>query len=140
MAIKVKEIMESIQREAREETSSMCEQKHPSTEYYARRMDEYRKQSQLVLMGAGSYGKKLCDVLSAEGLQSKIMCLCDNSASRQGEKYRDWLIYSPQAAYEKYPDAMFIITPKKFEDELIRQLVHLGIAIDKISTFIIAYS
>lgn len=138
MAINVKEIMDSIQQTARTE-NDFGERKPYSTEYSSRRINVYKEQPQLVIMGAGSYGKKICSILSMEGLEDRIVCLCDNSVSRQGTKYNGWNIYSPLEAYEKFPIAMFIISPKGFEDEMIRQLVHLGVDIEKISTFILAY-
>ena len=35
----------------------------------------------------------------------------------------------------QYPDACFVITPKDYENEILRQLVHMGVDVENIVIF-----
>ena len=128
------EVMESIKREIEDENIPVSQQ-YLANEYYVRRMNEYREQSDIVIFGAGKYGKFMYKMLNLENIQS-VRCFCDNSASKKKWKIGEIDVLSPEEAIQKYPNAMYIITPRSYENEVQRQLADLGIDIRHISIFI----
>lgn len=133
--INVVEIMNSIKEDIKEQEISVADQ-YLATKYYVRRMNEYRQQEQLVIFGMGNYGTSLYYMLEKEGLIDKVKCFCDNNTKMQNSIYKGLQVLSPKEAVEKYPDAMFIITPMGYENEIIRQLSELDIDVQKISIFV----
>lgn len=105
-----------------------------TTFYYRKLIQMLKLPNQLVLFGAGKYGEIILDVLKQEGIYS-VQCFCDNSEKTIGKSVCGLEIFSPQKALEQYPEACFIITPKDYENEILRQLVHMGVEIDNIVIF-----
>lgn len=129
------DVMASIQRQIRQENISVRNQ-YLASEYYERRMDEYRKQKEIVIFGSGNYGRELYKMLERESIYS-VKCFCDNSTIRQGKEFLELGILSPQEAVDRFPYAMYIITPKGYGDEILRQLVGMGIQVSQISNFVL---
>lgn len=134
----VVEIVHSIKKEIDKEKLPVGKQ-FLAEDYYERRVEEYRKQDKLVIFGAGNYGRLLYQMLCLEGLHS-VQCFCDNTPANQQRKVVDLDILAPEEAVRRYPDAMYIITPKGYENEIARQLVHSGVDIGQISVFVMALS
>lgn len=108
--------------------------------YYMRRMEEYRKHQELVIVGSGTYGLRLFEMLEAEGIASAVRCFCDNSKERQELKIRDKEVLPVKKAVQRYPSAYYIITPRCYENELLQQLINLKIDPAQISIFTFAYT
>lgn len=132
--IDVVEIIETFKKEIEGENIPIWKQ-YLASEYYARRMNEYREQSDIVIFGAGKYGKFVYKMLSLEKIQT-ARCFCDNSASEKEWKIGELDVLTPQEAIQRFPNAMYIITPRLYENEMLRQLVDLGIDVRHISIFV----
>lgn len=132
------DVVDSIKKEIEREKLPIG-RKYLAESYYERRMEEYRKQHKLVIFGAGNYGRLLYQMLCLEGIHS-VRCFCDNTPANLQRKLVDLDILAPAEAVRQYPDAMYIITPKGYENEIARQLVNSGVDIKQISIFIMALS
>ena len=105
--------------------------------YYDRKIREYRANKDIVIFGAGVNGKKMYDLLLGECLGDRVRCFCDNNTN--GSAF-GMSIISPKEAIKRYERAIFIITPRLFEDEIVRQLVTEGLGVDRISIFNFEYA
>lgn len=132
------DVVNSIKKEIETEKLSIRSQ-YLAEDYYEHRMEEYRKQDQLVIFGAGNYGRLLYKMMCLEGFHS-VQCFCDNTPAIQQQQLADLDILAPEEAVRRYPDAMYVITPKGYENEIVRQLVHYGVDIGQISIFVMALS
>ncbi len=107
---------------------------HFTTFYYRKLIWMLQEPEKIVLFGAGKYGSVILAALKREGIIS-VRCFCDNNNKSIGRFIDGLEIISPQDALEQYPDACFVITPKDYENEILRQLVHMGVQIEKIVIF-----
>lgn len=130
----VKTVMQSIKNEIQERDSSISE-KYLAKPYYERRIKECREKRDIVIFGSGINGQKLYHMLLKENIYT-IRCFCDNSKEKQGKKIEDIYIYSAEETLEYYPCAYFLITASGYENEIIRQLIKLGVSMDNIAVFI----
>lgn len=135
----IENIIMEIQNEVALSQKTVTQQYLAST-YYDRMMSEFKKQKEIVIVGSGTYGLRLYEMLEAEQTTSTVKCFCDNSKERQELKIRNLSVLSVEDAVLKYPEAYYIITPRKYENELLRQLVHLGILIDNIAIYIFMHT
>lgn len=130
----VLDVMNSIKKEIEDADISIKDQ-YLANGYYEKRMEEYKKQDELVIFGAGNFGRHLYKMLCAENIKT-VKCFCDNAAARWGRKLDGLDIISLEEAIRRFPEAMYIITPRRYENEILRQLVHTGIDVEHISIFI----
>lgn len=107
---------------------------HFTTFYYRKLIKMLKNPEELVLFGAGKYGGAVLAALKREGING-VRCFCDNSDKAWGNMLDGLEVISPQEAFGKYPDACFVITPKDYENEILRQLVHMGVNIENIVIF-----
>ena len=107
---------------------------HFTTFYYRKLIRLLREPAQLVLFGAGKYGTAVLSALKREGIDT-VQCFCDNNHKVIGQLIDGLRIISPQDALEQYPSACFVITPKDYENEILRQMVHMGVDIENIVIF-----
>lgn len=105
-----------------------------TTFYYRKLIRMLKNPADLVLFGAGRYGEIVLDALKGEGIRS-VRCFCDNSDKAIGNVVDGLEVLSPCDAAKRYPDACFVITPKDYENEILRQLVHMGVDIENIVIF-----
>ena len=105
-----------------------------TTFYYRKLIKMLKEPKRLVLFGAGKYGETILAALKREGIDT-VQCFCDNNGKAVGKIVDGLEIISPQDAVEKYPDACFVITPKDYENEILRQLVHMDVDIENIVIF-----
>jgi len=133
--VNIVQIMDDIKAKVKEEGTSVAEQNLASA-YYVRRMKEYYQQKQLVIFGVGEYGMGLHRMLEREKLSDKVKCFCDNNQQMQNKEYKGIPIIAPDQAIHRFPEAMFVITPTGYENEILRQLVHLGVNVEQISIFV----
>lgn len=125
--------MEEIYEEIAKEKPCMSDL-YFTTFYYRKLIKLLRKSPQLVLFGAGKYGEAILAALKREGIDT-VQCFCDNNGKAVGSMVDGLKIISPQDAVEQYPEACFVITPKDYENEILRQLVHMGVDIENIVVF-----
>ena len=64
-----------------------------------------------------------------------VQCFCDNNSMVWDKVVCGKKVFSPQEAVSRYPDACFVITPKDYENEILRQMVCLGVDIENILIF-----
>lgn len=95
-------------------------------------IDICRKHSHIVIAGAGKGGEKLWEILHQENIV--ISCFCDNNAMEYGEKFGIKVLL-PQEAAEAYPDALYVIAIMKKREEVLDQLLQLGIMEKQITHF-----
>ena len=105
-----------------------------TTFYYRKLIRLLKEQKELVLFGAGKYGIAILAALKREGI-SNVRCFCDNNEKALGKTVDGLPVISPEDALEQYPDACFVITPKDYENEILRQLVRMGVDIESIVIF-----
>lgn len=105
-----------------------------TTRYYRKLVRMLEEREHLILFGAGKYGETIQMALMQEGIGT-IRCFCDNSVQAAGSFFCGLEILPLQEAFLKYPDACFVITPKDYDNEILRQLVHAGVCIDNIVIF-----
>lgn len=87
------------------------------------------EREQLVIFGAGVYGELfLNDLLMHKA--NNICCFCDNKQS--GKVVSGYDVFSPTEAFEKYPNATFVITPRLYENEILWQLDGMGVKVSNI--------
>jgi len=107
---------------------------HFTTFYYRKLVKMLRKPEKLVLFGAGKYGGIILAALKRERIDT-VQCFCDNNEKALGNIIDSLEIISPQDAMKRYPNACFVITPKDYENEILRQLIHMGVDIENIVIF-----
>lgn len=135
--VNVEAIMHQIKSEINESDITLS-QKHLLSKYYDRRIEECRNQKEIVIFGSGHYGKTLYNYLRQERITS-VVCFCDNNKEQQGKKIFDLEILSLEQVCHMYPNAYYLVTPKGYENEILRQLILNNIPIEKISIIIMDY-
>lgn len=85
---------------------------------------EISGEKSVVVYGAGVYGKKFTDDLLDVDYR-RIVCLCDNNSEQSS--YRNIPIYDHVQILNTFPDAMFIVTPRLYQDEIINRLLEDGV-------------
>ena len=101
---------------------------HPNG-YYQKMLKQMKERDTLIIFGAGKYGEALSQDLKLREIYT-VQCFCDNKIN--SEYVTGLEVLSPQEALERFPNACYVITPRNYENEIIRQLIHLGIKIDDI--------
>lgn len=118
------EIRQKIAEQQKENDSFI----HPN-KYYEKMLGQMKEQESLIIFGAGKYGEVLSQDLKLREINT-VQCFCDNKINT---KYVNGLeVLSPQEAIERFPNACYVITPRNYENEIVRQLIHLGVTIDDI--------
>ncbi len=134
----VEAVMESIRKEIREKNITVPKQ-YFATPYYDRRISECREKEDIIIFGSGRNGQILYSALQKEAINT-IKGFCDNAKEKQGTFVSDMFVYSVEDALKRYPNAYFIITVSGYENEIIRQLIKLGVSVDNIAIFIVKLS
>lgn len=87
-----------------------------------------------VLVGTGQKSKYPYALIKRNNLGA-LLGVCDNSVEKHGCLFYDEIIISVEEAVKKYPYAYYIITSKKYGNEMELQLLTLGINIDNICIY-----
>lgn len=103
-----------------------------TTPYYRKMIAYLKSQSEIVIFGAGKFGKTIVEDLRQQGMDT-IKCFCDNKATT--EQINGIKVLLPKDAVRLYPNACYIIVSKLYENEMLSQLIHFGIEIDNIRIF-----
>lgn len=135
----IEKVIEEIKTDILSSEISVADQ-YLASPYYEKMMSEFKKQTEIIIVGSGVYGLRLFEMFEAEGVASIVKSFCDNSKERQELKIKNLEVLSVKDAVRKYPYAYYVITPKKYENELLRQLIHLGISVEKIAIYIFMYT
>lgn len=130
----VETVMESIRREIQEHDILVSKQ-YFTTPYYRRRISECREKDDIIIFGSGNNGKLLYMILQKERINT-VKGFCDNAKEKQGTFIKEMPVYSVEDAFKRYPNAYFISTVSGYENEIIRQLIKLGVPVDNIAVFI----
>ena len=101
---------------------------------YINLLDRLETHKEIVIVGAGSYGKLLYTKLQGNGIEN-IVCFADNSSEYYMQGIFGEKVISVEDAVEKYANAYYVVTPKYHFMELIRQLINLGVSIEQIDCF-----
>lgn len=103
-----------------------------ATLYYRKMIEYLKSQSEIVIFGAGKYGTIVVEDLLQHGFDT-IKCICDNKAAV--EPINGIKVLLPKDAVKLYPNACYVIVSKLYENEMLSQLIHLGIEIDNTRIF-----
>lgn len=102
-------------------------------DYHRRVVDLVIKNGQAVIFGCGNFGRSIADDLEKSGVE--VSGFCDNNENNAGSIIDGRQVMKPKEAYQKYPGACFVVTPKGYENEILRQLVNIGVSVDNIILF-----
>lgn len=100
-----------------------------TTSYYRRIISRVMQAKEIIIFGAGDYGKLLLNDFKLYK-NINIVCFCDNE--KNGYRIDGVYIINPKEAREKYPDATYVISPKGYENEILKQLTDMNISISNI--------
>jgi len=127
--VNVVQIMEQIRSEIEKDTA----RKRPELErgrfvsvYHSSILERVRGKQEIVLFGAGRYGKIIWNEFKKDQIRS-VKCFCDNNKSCMGMMIEGKEVLLPKAAFQKYPDAIFVITVINFPVEITVQLIEMGV-------------
>lgn len=138
MDINVQDIMSEIYKDIDNMNLSVAEL-YGGNSYYLKCIDQMKKGDEIVVVGAGNHGKILLRMLSLEGLDHKTF-VCDNNNKIHGLEIKGHVVTSIEDAVSNHPNAVFVITPMKYENELMQQLGNLGVNLTNIMLFIVPFS
>lgn len=96
---------------------------------------EYRdyisRQTCSVIFGCGENGSASYSFLRRNHVNN-LICFCDNDKSLWGKTHMGIRVLSPEAAAQKYPDALFIVANDAHFHSMKSQLMEYGVKIGKI--------
>lgn len=98
-------------------------------------VERVRNQKKIIIVGAGNYGKQLYEIFKRNGIEN-VVCFADNSAGNYVNGVFDKKVVSIDDAVKEHKDAYYIVTPKYYFMEIIRQINLFGISIDQIDCFL----
>lgn len=96
--------------------------------------EKLRNKKNIVIIGAGDYGRKLFVTLKKYQLDN-ICSFADNDSTKYNTKMFGKMIMSVENAVQQYPDADFVIANALYYMDIMRQLVNIGITPDRISYY-----
>ena len=124
----VEDVMNTLREDIK--TKKLCSSDLSYTTYYHRKlMQELRTLDSVVLFGAGKHGQIILDEMLQHDI-GNVICYCDNKAS--GTLIRGIKVISPHEAINLYPEAYYVITPMDYQEEILVQLINMGIRIEHI--------
>ena len=128
----VKEIVENIR------TQTMKERDDPFlTSYYYAFIERMMKADQIIIVGAGNYGRSLYKILEQNNIHTVIR-FADNSCDQYESGVYGKKVLAIADAAEQNRNAYFVVTPQYYIMELIRQLSELCVSLEQIDCFIVA--
>ena len=100
------------------------------SEHYNKALKEIRDAGEIVIFGAGVYGKVLLNDINDYEI-AKVLCFCDNNPDLVGKKFQKVDVYDRKGMLERFPHTMVVITPKIYMNEILRQLLKDGKSMDE---------
>lgn len=129
---RIEEIVQDIVRETGSETDDPF-----LTPYYFKCIDRLRQSEKIIIVGAGFYGRNLYKILKQNNINT-VKCFADNACKRYRNGIYDIDVLSLQDAAAQNDGAYFVITPRYYYMDLVRQLLRLGVDVDRIDCFIVS--
>ena len=102
------------------------------TPYHNKLIERIKTRDDIIIFGAGVYGTKVLGDLLMHRINT-IRCFCDNK--NPGDKVEGFEVISLAKSIELYPNATYVVTPKWYENEIVEQLINMGISIKNIIIF-----
>ena len=96
--------------------------------------DKLRDKNNIVIVGAGDYGKKLFALLKKHGVNS-VCAFADNDPKKHNTDMFGKTVLSVENAVKQHEDANFVIANAVYYMEIMRQLVNGGVQPDQISYY-----
>lgn len=128
-----RQVMEEI-HEGIAEVKPCMSDLHFTTSYYRKLIRMLKEPEKLVVFGAGKYGRIVLAALKREGINT-VQCFCDNDGKVIGKFINGLEVFSPKDAMERYTGACFVVTPKDYENEILRQLICMNVSVENIVLF-----
>ncbi len=107
------------------------------TSYYFTFIDRMRKADQIIIVGAGNYGRYLYKILEQNNIYT-VTCFADNSSNQYASGVYGKKVLALADAVKQNMNAYFVVTPQCYIMELIRQLAELCVSLDQIDCFVVA--
>ena len=104
----------------------LAKTKFENDEGIKQQISDFLNGADCIIFGSGSYGRRLYNLL--EWTSENIMCYCDNSAERIGDKIGAYDILLPADAIKQYPHCKFIIANKNSAVPMKKQINEYGIS------------
>lgn len=84
----------------------------------------------IVIFGCGIYGSQVKRLF--QDCPEQIYCFCDNKKRIQYSNFEEYRILPVAEAVKKFPDAVFVIAPLKYKEEMTEQLLKENVSFDRI--------
>ncbi|SDA49294.1 hypothetical protein SAMN02910275_00822 [Butyrivibrio sp. INlla18] len=95
---------------------------------FAERVNDFNS---LIIFGAGKSGIAAYFYIVRNSLP-KVIAVCDNNTEKWGNAFYSTVVANPKEIIEKEKDAGIVIASKKYEDQIYRQLIDMGISEERI--------
>lgn len=83
-----------------------------------------------IIFGCGSFGEKC--LLFCDKCQLNIVAFSDNNPALWGTEYYGYKVCMPEELNKKYKETKIVISSKKYEESIKKQLIDMGISKDRI--------
>nr|WP_296480262.1 glycosyltransferase [uncultured Acetatifactor sp.] len=90
-------------------------------------------QEKAIIFGCGHYGREC--LLFCDNYNVSIAAFSDNNSGLWGENHFGYAVCNPMELHSNYPDTKILIATPKYEKEIRKQLVEIGIREDYIISF-----
>lgn len=90
----------------------------------------------IVFYSKSMVGGFVFSLLKTAGIE-KPVCFCDNDEKKHGTMYMNAPVISVEEAVEKYPAALYVIANRRFDVNMQKQLLDLGISKSQISVWLL---
>ena len=131
MNFRAEEVMENLKREILQKNLFLSDLTF-TTLYYRNLVNELRAYADIVLFGAGRDGRAVLDILRQDRVDT-VRCFCDNMIIQ--DECMGIKVILPEDATRSYLGACFVITAKNYRNEMLAQLMRLGVDIGNIKLF-----
>lgn len=106
------------------------------TEYniYNNFVQKMTEKKQIVIFCTGKAAKFAMCLLRMNRLEN-IVALCDNNKEKWGKKCYGHEVLPPREAFNRYPDAHYLVAKKANPEEIVQQLMDYGVIKEQISVY-----
>ena len=129
--VNVEKIVEMLREEIAQKKDAV---KMPEKEH-TRLLNKLEGKDSIIIVGSGNLGLQCFEILRSGG-EDRICCFADNSYEKYPYGLMGKKVISLEEAAKKYRKSCFIVTPKYYFMEIIRQLNGLGIPLEQIDCWI----
>lgn len=129
--VNVEQIVEMLKEEIEQKKNEV----KPVVKKDSKLLGKIKDKEKVVIVGCGNFGLQ-CYELIRSGGEDKVVCFADNGYEKYAYGLLGKKVISLENAVEKYGDAHFVVTPKYYFMEIIRQLDGLGLSLDQIDCWL----